>query len=423
MPVSAADRTEFAAVAAAQADRVAQLARRLVATASPNPPNDTREIAQTAATVLAEMIPHAGLSLHHASETIVNLVARVRGARAGRRIVFNGHLDTYPLGDRDAWTTDPAGELRDGRLFGRGAADMKGGIACSMVALSLLAAHRSLWGGEAVLTLAGDEESMGALGTKFLIDNVPHAVGDAVIVGDAGSPQVLRFGEKGFLWIEIEATGRAAHGAHVHLGVNAVDRLRDALDALKDISVLQPDAPAAVTAAIAAAKPVSEALCGIGESDVLSSVTVNVARFDGGTLPNLVPASALAAVDIRLPVGVSAAVARAALHAALDGLEGISWRVQRCVEPNFTEPRAEIVQRCASAAAEVLGAQPAINMRVGASDARLYRAAGCPAVVYGPTPYNMGGPDEFVLLDELATVTRVHALTALDFLTAPHTEL
>ena len=144
--------------------------------------------------------------------------------------------------------------MRDGRLFGRGAADMKGGIACSMVVLSLLAEHRSSWAGEAVLTLAGDEESMGAPGTKFLIDTVPHAVGDAVIVGDAGSPHVLRFGEKGFLWIEIEATGRAAHGAHVHLGVNAVDRLRSALDALTGIPALRPDAPAAVTAAIGAAK-------------------------------------------------------------------------------------------------------------------------------------------------------------------------
>jgi succinyl-diaminopimelate desuccinylase len=417
MSVPPAERTEFAAAAAAQGDRVAHLARHLVAAASPNPPNDTRQIAETAATLLADLIPDVELSMHHASETVVNLVARVRGARPGRRIVFNGHLDTYPLGDLAAWTTNPAGELHDGRLFGRGAADMKGGIACSMVALSLLAAHRSLWAGEAVLTLAGDEESMGALGTKFLIDSVPHAVGDAVIVGDAGSPQVLRFGEKGFLWIEIEATGRAAHGAHLHLGVNAIDRLRAALDALKDISALQPDAPETVTAAISAAKPVSEALCGSGESDVLSSVTVNVARFDGGTLPNLVPSSARASVDIRLPVGVSAAVARTALHAALDGRAGISWRVRRCVEPNFTEPGAEIVQRCASAAAEVLGAPPAINMRVGASDARLYRAAGCPAVVYGPTPHNMGGPDEFVLLDELATVTRVHALTAFDFLT------
>jgi succinyl-diaminopimelate desuccinylase len=416
---SRADRVTFAAAAGARRDRVAQFALRLVAAASPNPPNDTRLIADTAAALLMEAVPTAEISFHHGSETVVNLVARVHGARPGRRIIFNGHLDTYPLGDPAAWTSNPGGDLRDGRLFGRGAADMKGGIACSIVALSLLAEHRALWAGEAVLTLAGDEESMGALGAKHLIDTVPHAVGDAVIVGDAGSPHVLRFGEKGFLWIEIEAAGRASHGAHVHLGVNAIDRLRAALDALAGIRALTPDPPAAVTTAIAVAKPLSEPLCGIGEALVLSSVTVNVARIDGGTLANLVPAGARALVDIRLPVGVSTSLARTALHAALDGQEGISWRVLRCVEPNHTDPDAEIVQRCAQAAAEVLGTRPAINMRVGASDARLYREAGCPTVVYGPTPYNMGGADEYVLLDELDAVTRVHALTALDFLTAP----
>jgi succinyl-diaminopimelate desuccinylase len=415
--ISHADRATFAAVAGARRDQVAQLALRLVAAASPNPPNDTRRIATTAAALLAETIPTAEISFHHGFETVVNLVARVRGARPGRRMVFNGHLDTYPLGDPTAWTANPEGELREGRLFGRGAADMKGGIACSMVALSLLAEHRALWAGEAVLTLAGDEESMGALGTKYLIDTVPHAVGDAVIVGDAGSPHVVRFGEKGFLWVEIEAAGRAAHGAHVHLGVNAIDRLRDALDALAGIRALRPDAPAAVTAAIDAAKPLSEPLCGIGETDVLSSVTVNIARIDGGTLPNLVPAGARAVVDVRLPVGISISLARTALYAALDGRDGITWRILRCAEPNHTDPNAEIVQRCAVAAAEVLGSWPAINMRVGASDARLYREAGCPTVVYGPTPYNMGGADEYVLLDELDAVTRVHALTALDFLT------
>ena len=424
--MSEADRTTFAAAAAAQSGKAAELALRLVAAASPNPPNDTRVIARTAATLLAQLIPTAEISFHHGSDTVMNLVARVHGSgpargpgeHPGRRIVFNGHLDTYPLGDPAAWTTNPAGELRDGRLFGRGAADMKAGIACSMVALSLLAEHHALWAGEAVLTLAGDEESMGALGTQHLIETVPHAVGDAVIVGDVGSPQVLRFGEKGFLWIEIEAAGRAAHGAHVHLGVNAIDRLRGALDALANVRALRPDAPAALTEAIAAAKPLSESLCGIGEADVLSSVTVNVARVDGGTLPNLVPASARAAVDARLPVGVSTSVARTALHAALDGRDGISWRVLRCVEPNYTDPGEEIVQRCAAVAAEVLGSAPAINMRIGASDARLYRAAGCPTVVYGPTPYNMGGSDEHVLIEELETVTLVHALTAFDFLTA-----
>src|SRR3954454_15970410 len=149
---------------------------------------------------------------------------------------------------------------------------MKGGIAASIVALGLLAEHRGLWRGEAVLTLAGDEESMGPLGSQWLLENVPEARGDAVIIGDAGSPAVLRFGEKGFLWVELEATGKASHGAHVHLGVNALDRLCAALDAVRGLRDLAPDAPAGVTAAIAAAKPVSEALAGAGEAEVLGSV-------------------------------------------------------------------------------------------------------------------------------------------------------
>jgi succinyl-diaminopimelate desuccinylase len=418
MPILSAGRARFAAAVAANAKRVEDIALRLVAAASPNPPNDTRSIARTAAALLAELIPSAEVSLHPGSETVMNLVARVRGARPGRRIVFNGHLDTYPIGDPAVWHFNSAGELRDGRLYGRGASDMKGGIACSMLALAQLAEHRELWTGEAVLTLAGDEESMGPHGTKFLIDTVPHATGDAVIVGDAGSPLVLRFGEKGFLWIEIDATGLSSHGAHIHLGVNAIDRLRAALDALAGLRSLPPDAPEAVTAAIAAAASLSESLCGIGESGVLSSVTVNVARMDGGTLPNLVPAHASAAVDVRLPVGVSTDTARAALHAALDGRDGVSWRILRQVEPNHTDPGAEIVRCCAAVATEIIGAKPAVNMRVGGSDARLYRAQGIPAVVYGPTPYGMGGADEYVLLDELHAVTRVHALTALDFLTA-----
>jgi acetylornithine deacetylase/succinyl-diaminopimelate desuccinylase-like protein len=258
---------------------------------------------------------------------------------------------------------------------------------------------------------------MGLLGTQWLMQNVPHAVGDAVIIGDAGSPRVLRFGEKGFLWVEVEATGRAAHGAHVHLGDNALDRLCAALDAVRGLRALVPDAPPAVTAAIAAARPISEALAGAGEAAVLGSVTVNIGRIEGGTSTNLVPAAARAGGDIRLPVGVSCAVAEAALATAL-ARDGIAWRVLRRSEPNHTDPGEEIVRRCAAAAAEVLGTPCAVNMRVGGSDARLARLAGLPTVVYGPTPHNMGGADEYVLVEDLVQVARVHALAALDFLAA-----
>ena len=166
---------------------------------------------------------------------------------------------------------------------------------------------------------------------------------------------MLRFGEKGFLWIEVEATGTAAHGAHVHLGQNAIDRLRAALDVVAALRDLPVAAPPAVTAAIAAAAAISEPLAGAGEARVLGSVTVNIGRIEGGTAPNLVPASARAACDIRLPVGVTAAQVEAALAAGLDALPGIAWRVLRRFEPNHTDPAADIVRLAHAAAEEVLG--------------------------------------------------------------------
>ncbi len=414
-----ASRADFAAEAAARQGRVVEIARRLIAVPSPNPPGDTRDVAEAAAMIVREVVPDVELALHAVSGGIVNLVARVHGSGPGRRIVLNGHLDTYPVNEALPWTVDPlGGAVREGRLYGRGAADMKGGIAASITALALLAEHRELWAGEAVLTLAGDEETMGPLGTKWLMDHVPHATGDAAIIGDAGSPRVLRFGEKGFLWVELEAVGKAAHGAHVHLGVNAFDRLRAAMDAVTGLRALPAAAPEAVTRAIAAARSVSESLNGVGESGVLGSVTVNIGRVEAGTSMNLIPASARAALDIRLPVGVSAAAAEAALDAALAGMAGMTWRVLRRFEPSFTDPDAEIVRCVAAAAQAVLGEAPVVNMRVGGSDSRWFRMAGVPTVVYGPTPFNMGGADEYALVAELGAVALVHALAALDFLSA-----
>ena len=412
-------RDDTAARRALSVDRgteVAAIARRLIAVASPNPPGDTRAVAEVAAACIRAAVPSAEVTLHASAEAIVNVVARVQGKGPGRRVVLNGHLDTYPVGEPEAWSVDPAGATVDGRLYGRGAADMKGGIAASIVALAGLAGVAHAWPGEVVLTLAGDEESMGPLGTRWLLDTVPHASGDAVIIGDAGSPRVLRFGEKGFLWIEVEAAGRPAHGAHVHLGDNAIDRLRGALDRLgAALAAVPVAAPAAVTEAIARSRPISEPLAGAGEAETLGRITVNLGRIEGGTSPNLVPSRARAALDIRLPVGVAAEAVEAAIHGALDDPE-LTVRVLRNFAPNHTDPNHRLVRLCAAAAAEVLGAPIAVNMRVGGSDARWFRMRGIPTVVYGPTPHGMGGPDEYAEIAELGQVARVHALTAFDFL-------
>jgi succinyl-diaminopimelate desuccinylase len=398
--------------------RLIATTRRLVAVASPNPPSDTADVARVAEALLGE-IPGIEIERIEPAPRVVSLVARIRGARPGRRLIFNGHLDTFPILENLPWTVPPlGGVLRDGKLYGRGVCDMKGGMACSLLAAALLAEHRDAWAGEIVLTLAGDEENMGSLGTGYMMEHIPHALGDANICGDVGSPKVVRFGEKGLMWVEVEATGSPAHGAHVHKGTNAIDRLRTALNRLKELENVPFQTPPIITTTISRAKAISEALSGEGESDTLQRVTVNVGTIEGGTSPNLVPTYAIARADIRLPVGITTDVLAAKLDEWLTPLEGVSWRAIRRFEPSFTPPDHEIVVRTAEVAAEVLGETPAVNMRVGGSDSRWYRKYGVPTVVLGLTPFNMGGPDEYVLVDELVAVAKIHTLVAYDFLSA-----
>jgi acetylornithine deacetylase/succinyl-diaminopimelate desuccinylase-like protein len=411
-------RSELARRVDGSLDHLIEITQRLVAVASPNPPSDTEEIAKVAEALLRE-IPGIEVEVIEPAPRVKSLIGRVRSGRPGRRLIFNGHLDTFPLLEHLPWTVPPlGGVLKDGKLYGRGVCDMKGGMACSLLAAKLLAENRTAWSGEIVLTLAGDEENMGSLGTGWMLQHIPHAKGDANICGDVGSPKVVRFGEKGLMWVEIEATGSPAHGAHVHRGANAIDRLRTALDRLKDLEQLPFQTPPVVTAAIAKAKPISEALSGAGEADTLKRVTVNIGTIEGGTSPNLVPTHAIARADIRLPVGITTDVLVAKLDEWLKPVAGVTWRAIRRFEPSFTPPDDEIVVRTAKVAHEVLGEAPAVNMRVGGSDSRWYRPAGVPTVVLGLTPFNMGGADEYVLVDELVAVAKIHTLVAFDFLSA-----
>jgi acetylornithine deacetylase/succinyl-diaminopimelate desuccinylase-like protein len=397
-------------------DELVRTTRALLRIPSANPPGDTHALAAHVAATL-RAVPGAEVIESIAEPPFANVAARIAGRAPGRRLVLNGHLDTFPVGEHLPWTKPPLDGLIEGdRLYGRGACDMKGGMACALLAFSLLAERRQSWSGELVVTFAADEESMGDKGTKHMLDTIPWTTGDAMLCGDAGSPRVVRFGEKGLFWVELKATGSAAHGAHVHLGVNAIDRLRRALDALKSLETLPVDAPPSVRRAIAASKPVSEALSGAGEAETLGRVTVNIGTIAGGVSPNLVPATAEAAADIRLPVGIDVATVERRLVELMAGIEGVEATVLRRFDPNFTDPGHEIVRRVADNAAAILGERPAVNMRVGASDARWYRLAGVPTVVYGLTPHNMGGADEWISIDELHAVAKVHTLTAFDFL-------
>jgi succinyl-diaminopimelate desuccinylase len=401
------------------------ITQKLVQAASPNPPGDVSAVAAIAVEEFQKLFdgkyfPNVDISLHRTSPDVTNVVIVVKSSRPGKTLVFSGHLDTYPVGDTAQWTYSPfGGNLSDdkSRLYGRGAADMKGGIAASIVAMWAVAQQKEDWDGQMVLALAGDEETMGELGTQWLLDNVDVVKNaDAVIVGDAGSPLIVRTGEKGLLWLELSATGKAAHGAHVHHGVNAIEKLMEAIVCVKDLENLEVKGSEEVLKAIEAATPQSSKLAGGGEADVLRRITVNVGTISGGTSMNLVPDSATTKLDIRLPYGITTDKVVEHIRDRLKFIQGVTFNVLRKYDPTWTSKSEAIAECTLSTAQKLVDPKAVMNMRVGASDARLYRQRGIPTVVVGLTPFNMGGPDEYCLVEELKQVSAVHAFSAFEYL-------
>jgi succinyl-diaminopimelate desuccinylase len=416
MPAS--ERVQFERELRAHLDSVVEMCAELVRVPSENPPGDTTRLAALIEGKL-QTFPEIHLRRVVAQPPVVNLIAKLSGVRPGRRLVINGHLDTFPAGDRSKWTVDPFGAvLRDGRLYGRGAADMKGGIAAAVSTILLMARFREAFAGELVLTLVGDEETGARLGTQYLLTSEPDAMGDAMINGDAGSPEVLRFGEKGQLWLSVEARGRSHHGAHVHLGENAIEKLLVVVTRLLTLQNIDCPIPEEVRSAIRTAGPHSERVSGVGETEALQKITVNLGTIQGGTSVNLIPDRAIARVDIRFPPGLSVGAVLAAVNEAVGPMPDVEVGVLSSSEPNWTDPDEEIVATVLANAATYLGRMPVHNMRLGFSDSRFYRYRSVPSVVYGPVPHNMGGPDEHVTVADLKAVFYVHAMTAFDFLTA-----
>ncbi len=398
-------------------EAVLALCQSLIAIPSGNPPGDTTAMADAVAAYLVH--PQISVARHEPKPGTVNLVAVLRGAHPGPRVVLNGHMDTFPVGPREGWIHDPMVGVRDGdRIYGRGTGDMKAGVSVLVHVMLALAERQRELHGELVLTLVGDEESGGKWGTGWLLDNVPESRGDYVLNADAGNPRVVRYGEKGIVWLRVSSKGVACHGAHVHRGDNAVESLMAAVTDLTSLRKLPATLPADVLAAMKAARAVSEQEGGDGEFDNLSSVTVNIGAMHGGEVPNIVPGEAEALVDIRYPPGMEGKAMREKITAILAAHPKVSWSVVAGseTEPGITLPTHPLVETVLRHARRVAAPDAVANMRVGLTDARYFRHAGMPAVVYGPTAVNMGGLNEHVMIEEVIQVFEVHLGVATEFL-------
>ena len=247
------------------------LTRELLAFNTMNPPGQERACAE----YLGKLLEDGGFEtdLYEFAEGRASLVARIQGNYDRAPICFTGHIDTIPLG-ATRWTKDPLkGEIEGDRIYGRGAADMKGGVAAMVIAGLRVAELSKGRAGFSLVITAGEET--GCEGAYFLA-SYGRALGKAgaVVVGEPTSnfPVV---GHKGALWIEARATGMAAHGSMPEKGINAIYKAADAVKKLQDFDFEVDPHP------------------------LLGLPTLNVGKISGGININSVPDQALIGIDIR----------------------------------------------------------------------------------------------------------------------------
>lgn len=319
-----------------------------------------------------------------------NVVARI-GPAGGRALMFNGHVDVVDVAGMTHAPFDAA--VRDGRLFGRGSSDMKGGVA-AMCAAAARAADRLT--GEVIVAAVVDEEFASA-GTRALVESGIRA--EAAVVTE---PTRLAIGpaHRGFSWVELEFRGRAAHGSRYDLGVDAIVHAGAVLQALERLQrevLVTRTHPLLGHASLHA----STIQGGAGWSTYPDRCVLQVERR---TLPGETTEGVLAEFE--------AAVMRArAAHPTLD------VRIAHVLTqaPSDVAVDAPVVRALGAALAAEGAAAPILGVTAW-TDAALLNAVGIPAVCFGPGDMGLAHADEeYIDLDEVERATRVLTRFAIDW--------
>jgi succinyl-diaminopimelate desuccinylase len=317
---------------------------------------------------------------------------------AGPVVHLNGHYDVVPVGND--WTRDPfGGELIDGWVYGRGAADMKSGLAAQVIAAEAL--RRAGFAGTIVQSAVPDEETVGVrnAGMGWLVEQ-GLVKADAVIITEPFGPAGVGIGHKGAIWGEITLHGKQAHGSSPRLGVNAIEAMarylaridaevRPRLDARTTSYGVTPDEPRA---------------------------TLSFDTISGGAATNIVPDRCTVTFNRRLVPGEDLDAARAELLAPLEG-QPYDYREFYSTEPVLVGEDEPAV-RAAIRAVERLGLRPRLLISAGSDDQRFVVRSGITnAIIYGPGTTGLSHvSDERISVEDLVLGTKGLALILAELL-------
>ncbi len=349
----------------------------------------------------------------------INMVARYEGARPGPCVHFNGHLDVVQTGA--GWTVDPfAATVRDGKVYGRGACDMKGGIAAAVVAMESLIGSGIAWPGAIEISGTVDEESGGYGGVAYLAErgwfSKPRV--DHVIIPEPLNVDRVCIGHRGVWWAEIETLGRIAHGSMPFLGDSAIRHMSAVLEKFEHelypaLAARHSDMPVVPEGARQSTMNINSIHGGPAES------------FEGLPAP-CVADSCRMVIDRRYLIEESLASVKQEMTSLLDRLGGerpgfrYKMRELFSVEPTMADRNGPVATATAKAVRRILGREAKIVCSPGTYDQkhvdRIGRLKEC--IAYGPGVLDLAHqPDEWVGIQDMVDSAKVMAVSAMELLT------
>lgn len=351
--------------------------------------------------VLSQLLSPAGFECTRVDRgEVSNLFARWGPRSHPRTLGFNGHTDVVPLGDEAAWTMPPFGaEIKDGFMYGRGATDMKSGVA-AFAAAAIEFVSQTPPDGAVILTITGDEEGPAVDGTIALLDFMKSA-GEAMtdcLVGEPTCPdrmgEMIKIGRRGSMSVFFTITGEQGHSAYPHRAKNPLPAMARLMDRL------------------------SSHVFDYG-TDHFDASTLAVVTIDtGNPATNVIPAQTCATVNIRFNDDHSGASISDWIHSEADSVSAefdvqIAVKIKISGESFLTPPGALSDLVAASVEAET-GVRPVLSTTGGTSDARFVKDH-CPVVEIGLVGKTMHQVDERVEVEQIHQLKAIYGRILRDY--------
>jgi len=331
---------------------------------------------------------------------ISNLFARWGACNNGRSFGFNGHTDVVPIGDAAAWTVDPFGaEIKDGFMYGRGATDMKSGVA-AFVAAAIDFVRDTPPDGSIVITITGDEEGDALDGTTAILDWM-RATGETMdhcLVGEPTSPdtmgQMMKIGRRGSMSAHFTINGVQGHSAYPHRANNPLTAMVRLMDRLASHELDQG-------------------------TEHFDQSTLAITTIDtGNPAGNVIPAQCSANVNIRFNDAHTGADLTAWLQSETDKVTaetGVSIALKVKISgESFITPPGELSTLIANAVQAELGVTPEMSTTGGTSDARFVKDL-CPVTEFGLVGKTMHSVDERVEVAQITQLKSIYARILRDY--------